>query len=258
MADGTIGGMGDAEARALFARDGMLVLPGFFSAAEAAEIAQWTEELQAAPEEVGRHWVYWENTRTEPVERVIQRIENFCPFHAGFDRLLRHDRLSAAVSNVLGDRALLFKEKINFKMPRAPGFTPHQDQAAGWSRYAPFFVTAMVTIDATTVENGCLEIAPGWHDKGLLSPEWEPIPDDTVAQMNMKPLPTAPGDVVLFDSFAPHQSAINATAAPRRVLYLTYNAAAHGDQLGAYYADKFAAFPPDVARLPGDKYIFRV
>ena len=33
MADGTIGGMVDAEARALFARDGMVVLPGFFSAA---------------------------------------------------------------------------------------------------------------------------------------------------------------------------------------------------------------------------------
>ena len=33
MAEGSIGGIGDADARALFARDGMVVLPGFFSAA---------------------------------------------------------------------------------------------------------------------------------------------------------------------------------------------------------------------------------
>jgi hypothetical protein len=258
MPDGSNTPAGGEEARAAFARDGMLFLPGFFTGAEAEAISNWTDELCAAPEVPDRHWVYWEKTLTDPPERVIQRIENFCPFHHGFDRLVRHDRLSAAVSNVLGDEALLFKEKINFKMPRAPGFTPHQDQAAGWGRYAPFFVTAMVTIDATTIENGCLEIAPGWHDRGLLGPEWKPVPDEVVAGMAMKPLPTRPGDVVLFDSFVPHQSAPNATDEPRRVLYLTYNAARHGDQRAAYYADKFAAFPPDVARKPGDTYVFRV
>ena len=258
MPDGTMGAMSDAEARALFARDGMLVLPGFFSTAAAAEIARWTVDLQDAPEEVGRHWVYWENTRTGPVERVIQRIENFCPFHTGFDQLLRHDRLSAAVSNVLGDTALLFKEKINFKMPRAPGFTPHQDQAAGWSRYAPFFVTAMVTIDATTVENGCLEMVAGYHDRGLIGDLWKPLTAEQMRGMDFISVPTAPGDAIFFDSYAPHRSAPNSTTQPRRVLYITYNRASEGDWREQYYADKRRSFPPDCEREAGKVYEYKV
>ena len=48
------------------------------------------------------------------------------------------------------------------------------------------------------------------------------------------------------------------TDAARRILYLTYNRLSDGDQRERYYRDKFAAFPPDVARVPGSEYVFRV
>jgi len=35
---------------------------------------------------------------------------------------------------------VLFKEKVNFKMPGGDGFKPHQDSQAGWDRYADYFV----------------------------------------------------------------------------------------------------------------------
>jgi ectoine hydroxylase-related dioxygenase (phytanoyl-CoA dioxygenase family) len=72
------------------------------------------------------------------------------------------------------------------------------------------------------------------------------------------PLPTAPGDAVFFDSYVPHASKPNLTPDSRRVLYLTYNRAADGDLRARYFADKRAAFPPDIDRKPGVEYRYRV
>ena len=236
-------------------RDGFLVVPGFFDAAETADLLRWTDEIGAAPEVPGRHMVYHEDSLTEPVHRVVQRIENFCPFHRGFDALVRHGRLVDWSGALLRERAVLFKEKINFKMPGAPGFKAHQDQQAGWSRYAPIFLTALVTIDPATIENGCLEMVAGRHREGLIGEEWSPLSEDG---LDLVPVPTAPGDVIFFDSFAPHASKTNATDAPRRILYLTYNGASHGDHRIQYFADKRASFPPDVERTGTQTYTFRV
>jgi len=241
---------------AVMARDGYLVVPGFFGADETADLLRWTEELEAAPEQPGRHWVYHEGSLTEPGRRVIQRIENFCPFHPGFDLVIRDGALSARwVARLMGGRVALFKEKINFKMPGAPGFKAHQDQQAGWTRYAPLFITALVTIDPATLENGCLEMVPGRHRDGLIGEEWNPLDE---AGLGLQPVPTEPGDVVFFDSFAPHASKPNFTAKPRRILYLTYNLLSDGDHRARYYADKHAAFPPDVERDGSTDYVFRV
>ena len=237
------------------ARDGFLVVPGFFGGAATAALLRWTEELEAAPEQPGRHWVYHEDSLTVPGRKVIQRIENFCPFHRGFDRLVRHGALSEWVAALMGGPVALFKEKINFKMPGAPGFKAHQDQQAGWTRYAPLFVTALVTVDPSTLENGCLEMAAGRHREGLIGEEWNPLDE---AGLGLVPVPTAPGDVIFFDSFAPHASKPNFTGEPRRILYLTYNLASDGDHRAQYYAEKHAAFPPDIERDGSTEYVFRV
>ena len=63
---------------------------------------------------------------------------------------------------------------------------------------------------------------------------------------------------MFFDSYVPHASKPNLTRTNRRVLYLTYNRAVDGDQRERYFADKRAAFPPDIERIPGIEYRFRV
>lgn len=237
------------------ARDGYLFVRGFFGAGETADLLRWTAELETAPEEAGRHWVYHEDSLTEPWRRVIQRIENICPFHAGFDALVRNGALSQWISTLMGGPVVLFKDKINFKMPGGPGFKAHQDQQAGWGRYAPIFVTAMVSIDTATLENGCLEVAPGRHREGLLGEEWNPLDE---AGLALQAVPTDPGDVIFFDSFVPHASKPNFTDRPRRILYVTHNLASDGDHRHRYYAEKRAAFPPDVERDASKTYVFRV
>jgi 2-aminoethylphosphonate dioxygenase len=240
---------------ALMKRDGYLVARRFFDAERIEKIAQWTAELAMAPEISGGHWVYREASVTQPERRVIQRIENFCPFHESFSALIEHGALRRWIGALMDGPVVLFKDKINFKMPGGAGFLPHQDQQAGWGKYAPIFVTAMVSIDPSTLENGCLEIAPRRPGEGLIGEEWTPLGQ---GQLTLRPLPTEPGDVLFFDSFVPHGSKPNLTSAARRVLYLTFNLAAHGDQRLQYFADKHAAFPPDIDRDAGKSYVFRV
>ena len=246
------------EQIATFRRDGFVFAPAFYSADEMAEITAWTEEVTALPEVPGRHMVYYEDDLRAPGERVVQRIEDFTPYHDGFRGLFSSGRMATAVAELLDQPAVLFKEKINYKMPGGDGFKAHQDAQAGWEVYAPFFITALVSIDEATAENGCLEVAAGHHDLGLVGQEWTPLTETQIADMNFVSYPTKPGDAMFFDSYAPHRSGPNLTDSARRVLYVTYNKAADGDHRVQYFADKRKSFPPDIERAPGERYVFRV
>ena len=241
-----------------YAKHGWLAAYGFFSPEETAQITRWTEEVAAWPEEPGKAMVYYEPSLLDPSKKVVQRIENFTPYHEGFDRLINHSRLTQAVEALFDGAAVLYKEKINFKAPGGAGFEPHQDQQAGWSTYAPNFVTALVSIDHATLENGCLEMTDAPRYAGLIGQEWTPLTPEQMASFSLIPVPTAPGDVLFFDSYAPHASKPNLTDKARRILYLTYNPASDGDHRARYFADKRASFPPEIEREAGREYKFRV
>jgi hypothetical protein len=241
-----------------FRQYGWVASRAFLTPTQIKTIAQWTDELTAAPEVPGRHWVYREPDRRDPERKLLQRIENFCPFHAGFDALVRGAPLVAAVEQLLEAPAVLFKDKINFKLPGGGGFEPHQDQQAGWSRYAPLFLSALLSIDRATVENGCLELAHMPRARALRGQEWQPLTAHEMGGFPMVPAPTEPGDVIFFDSYVSHASKPNLSGDMRRILYLTYNRRSDGDHRERYYADKRASFPPDVERIPGKEYLYRV
>ena len=100
-----------------FRRDGFVVVPGLFDEAEMRRISAWTDELQAMPERPGHCMMYFEPSLLKPGERVLQRIENFCPFHRGFAALCDGDKLCGFAARLFGEPAVLFKDKINFKLP---------------------------------------------------------------------------------------------------------------------------------------------
>jgi hypothetical protein len=241
-----------------FGGDGFVVVRGLFDGAEMREIAAWTDEVQAWPETPGKHMMYFEQNLLEPGKRVLNRLENFYPYHQGFAGLFDGAKLAGAVSQLLGEAPVLFKDKINFKLPGGDGFKLHQDQQAGWGTYTDFFITALVSIDAATAENGCLELAAGRHREGLIGAEWTPLDAAADGAMNLVSCPTEPGDAVFFDSYAPHGSGPNLSEAQRRVLYVTYNAASAGDHREQYYADKRMSYPPDIERAPDKTYVYRV
>jgi len=238
-----------------FKRDGFVILKGGFTAAEVVEIERATSEIVASPEVSGKHWVYHETSLKNGADDLVCRIENLSPFHTGFAEL--SDALKPSAGQLLGEDTVLFKEKVNFKMPGGAGFTPHQDSQAGWDAYAPALVSVLVSIDPATIENGCLEMVTGFHQKGTYR-QGEPLTDEDMTEMEFIAYPTEPGDIVYFDCFAPHRSAPNMSDKIRRIYFATYNRLSDGEHMASYYADKHITYPPDIDRDPDKEYRFKV
>jgi len=240
-----------------FNRDGFLVVRGMYSPREVAEISRWTDEVAAGQEEPGKIMMYFENSSKDG-SRILCRIENFVPYHEGFSKLITQKRMQQAVTELFGEEAVLFKDKINFKLPGGDGFREHQDVQAGWDDYASIHITAMVALDETNEENGSLEMIAGMHRQGILGRKWAPLTDNDTESAPYVAVHCQPGDAVFFDSFAPHRSQPNRTGKARRVLYITYNKATEGDSRVQYYADKRKNYPPDIERDPNKDYSFKV
>ncbi len=246
------------EQVAFFEAQGYLIVPGLFDTSMTAALIEATAEVQAMPEVAGRQMVYWETSQRGDGTRMVQRIENFYPYHDWFHELFDGPLLRGAVDQLFGEDSVLYKDKINLKMPGGDGFKLHQDQQAGWGVYAPIFITALVCIDEATIENGCLKVAGGLRRQCLIGKEWEPMTEADLGDADYVAAPTKPGDVIFFDSYAPHGSEPNLTDSSRRMLYVTYNKQSDGNHRAQYYADKRASFPPDIEREAGAEYKYRV
>ena len=234
---------------------GWLKIEGYLDPVQMTLLNAWTMDLQQRPETPGKWMKYFEADATQAASRLLCRVENFVQYHPGFADLIDGEAMRALVGALFGEPAALFKEKINFKLPGGAGFLPHQDAPAFTTFTQSLHITVMVSIDATTASNGCLEIAPHPGDRKQLPTAPDLTIDATAATvLPWTPILTTPGDLLVFDSFLPHRSRANLTSAPRRVLYLTYNKAAEGNVRDAYFAKKRATFPPDVERARGRNY----
>ena len=241
-----------------FRRCGLLVLRDALDGAQTADVKRWVSELQALPEVPGKYMIYREDSVAGAPRRMLDRIENFVPYHDALHQFLTAGCIMGLVSELMGEPAVLFKEKVNFKLPDGRGFAPHQDMQAGWQAYADYFLTVAIPADPATEANGCLELAARAHDCGLLGPLWAPLDSDVVAALTFDPVVLEPGDLVFFDSFVPHRSAPNCSTQPRRTLYVTYNRLSDGDHRERYFREKRASFPPDCEREPGKTYSYKV
>jgi phosphonate degradation associated HDIG domain protein len=244
-----------AEQLSSWHRNGYLKLSATSNSSFTSTLSHWVDELQDLPETAGKWMQYFEAPEDDPHGRQLCRIENFLQFHPQLDALLRSRPILALVSQLMGDRAVLFKEKINFKLPGGNGFAPHQDAPAFTSFGQSYHITLMLSVDASTEDNGCLELVPGNYLRETLPLEADStLNRETASTLAWEPLTTQPGDILLFDSFIPHRSGPNRSQSSRRALYVTYGKAAEGSYREAYYRLKRATFPPDIERIEGQDY----
>lgn len=252
----------------LFDRDGYLIVRGLFSPEEVQEMINACVDLENRRPVPGsdKEMMYYEDSLTQPGARILSRIEKFTETCEIFKRISEDPRITERVARCLSwgrsfpynPTPVLFKEKVNFKKGNGGnGFAPHQDIQPGWDDYCSYFISVLVTIDPSTLENGCLELSSGHHKRGLIGEKWKPLTEEQLKGIHFTKFPTAPGDVVFFDCFVPHQSEPNMTPNMRRNLYLTYNHASEGDFRLKYYEDKRKAFPPDNER-EGKQYAYKV
>lgn len=200
-------------------------------------------ELQAEVERVaawGEDGEWLQHYELTDAGRALARTENFTPFSPMLRALLCEGPIPAVAGELLGEPALLYKEKINYKAPGGAGFSPHQDKPA--YPFVDRVLSVMVAVDDATVDNGCLFVVDGRHDQVLPQDERGCIRADVVDAMEWHPVELPAGATLFFHALTPHRSGPNRTDRPRRALYPTYNGSSEGDLRASYYDEKRRQF----------------
>ena len=229
----------DAEAVEHFNTNGWL-LTQTLDADGLAALRSWVDEISAWPDD-GDGWLHHREMTDDGPK--LCRSENLIPFHTGFRDLLTTGPLLDTASALLGEQAVLYKEKINYKLPGGAGYAPHQDAPA--YPFVASHVSCMVAIDDATVDNGCLDVVSGMHHDVLPMDEVGCVHPDVVAELEWAAVEVAAGQTLWFHSRTPHRSGPNTSTTARRALYPTYNARSEGDLREDYYREKLAAFAAD-------------
>ena len=228
-------GGADAAAVAHFAERGW-VCTRTLDGPAVVSLRSWVDEIMSWPD--AGDWLHYRE-QTEAGPRLC-RTENFVPYHQGLRRLLTEGPMPETAGALLGEPAVLYKEKINYKAAGGAGYAPHQDAPA--YRFVESHVSCMVAVDDAYVANGCLEVVSGAHAAVLPIDEEGCIRADIVAALEWAPVELEAGTTLWFHSRTPHRSGPNRSARDRRALYPTYNARREGDLRDAYYRHKLAEF----------------
>ncbi|STY28512.1 phytanoyl-CoA dioxygenase [Legionella wadsworthii] len=234
---------------------GFVLLGDFLHYNLKQKLQTWCDELTSWPETPGKWMKYFE--KNAQGERQLCRIENFIDYHLGMHEVANSIRTVNLISSLMGERASIFKEKINYKFPGGGGFKPHQDAPAFVSFNQKFHITMMVAIDDCTLENGCLQVVAGGANKPIILPQESDgsIKREIAGAFQWSPIECRTGDVILFDSYLPHYSEANQSNKPRRAIFITFSKFSEGGRKReAYYQDKREKFPPDCERDPNKDY----
>lgn len=177
---------------------------------------------------------YYEETHSG---KKLCRTERFIEHSEQLEELITTGVIPEIASALFSHEAVLFKEKINYKMPGGAGFSAHQDATA--YDFVNHHITCLVALDNMTKENGCLIFAQRPGEKALLKTNNAGCIDQKTANaLDWFAVEARAGDIVYFDSYTPHKSGSNATNAPRTALYLTYNALQDADMRATYYDNR--------------------
>jgi len=235
-----------AEERETLADVGFVLRKSVFEAAECRRIAADCEALVAELTALHRRPKHAVGSYMFEMQRELGTVVKWEPFHPDLLQgveLFSHlspalkawsldPRLTGPAKDLIGEAEVIpFTEKLNLKRAREGGaYVLHQD-AAYWSQVTPVYAkigTAMVLMDDATVENGCLEVAPGSHRSGLYDRKliegfgaFE-MDESKFDQSRLTPVEGQAGDVIFFGSFLVHRSFPNRSGHDRRALLFSY------------------------------------
>jgi ectoine hydroxylase-related dioxygenase (phytanoyl-CoA dioxygenase family) len=226
-----------------FATHGWVVVD-VLPASTRALLTAWSDEVAALPESAG---VLQHRELTDAGPQLC-RSEHFVEAHEGFRDLLTHGAMVEVACALLGEPAVLYKEKINHKLPGGAGYSAHQDAPA--YPLVASHVSAMVAIDDADPDNGGLEVVSRCFDQVLPADDRGCLTPAVADALTWEPVAVPAGATLWFHSRTPHRSGPNRSARPRRALYPTYNAASEGDRRAEYYRAKARAF---AEAAPGDR-----
>lgn len=214
-------------------------------------ISKWVNETKNWNQDPSKYLHFFE--MDDPSS--LSRIENFVPYHKSLGQVLLSNQIIELISELMGEEAILYKDRINFKPPGGGAHSAHQDGVAyecgslrAFEKESVPYISILVGVDRATKANGCFEVVNGWHFDNLEilemehpdpeHPNFSKISQKVEESLDWSPIETEPGDVILFTERLPHRSARNNSPENRRILYGVYNPVSQGDKRAKYYEDK--------------------
>lgn len=255
-----------------FQRQGYVVLRGFFASRSVQSVQEISENMSASAAailaECNRHG-------QSPAERAFQHLDELIVVPEASDpsKVCRYEYMIGSspafrdfterligpmIGLLLNEPVVPFKDKTNEKLPGGGGFGPHQDFVA-YQHFGPRYnATALITINAATQQNGCLQFAQNFPELIANKPDFvksiadgRPIlnheeggknhgdlEEDIAKRVVWSVVETDPSDLVVFDSFIPHRSEPNMSETQRRAIFVTFNRLREGRWYDRYYAEK--------------------
>lgn len=149
---------------AFYREQGYLVVPDVLDASTLDTVRRELARILEGARAVTAHTdVYDLEPGHRPDDPRVRRVKTPHRFFPVFDRLMRHPRLVAILTALLGDAVRLHGSKINLKSPRYGSPVEwHQD----WAFYPHTnddILAIGVMLDDVLMENGPLLVLPGTH-----------------------------------------------------------------------------------------------
>ncbi|MCP8938459.1 phytanoyl-CoA dioxygenase family protein [Alsobacter sp. SYSU M60028] len=150
--------------------------------------------------------------------------------------LCRNPRILDRVEGLIGPNILVWGANFFLKEPRSPAYVGWHQDATYWGLEPADIVTAWVALTPSTVESGCMRVAPGTHRGGIVDhvETWQPdnllsrgqeiaveVDQDTVVDVVLRP-----GEMSLHHVKIAHNSEPN-RASHRRIGFAIRYVAAH-------------------------------
>ena len=205
-----------------FDRDGFVILRGYASEAEVAELRDRAVPL--AENRLARLHDTEHKKAVEYFRNVVKNLQADCPWFAEQLTAGRHVPL---MKTLIGDE-LVPATAAWFDRPQGAPDTiePHTD--GGWRGHgAGVGATIWIALDAAGPDNGCLYYRRGSHltqlTKGVFVDDFDTEKDAVAAEV-------APGDAVIHSALTVHWSGPNLSNRPRRAVSFFYWGATHAAQ----------------------------
>lgn len=216
------------EQQEFYRENGYLLIKGLLSREEAEGYRREAHELIGRLSAIRDVDATWGSARQAGqmggmmTATVLQHCHDVQFHSAAFSRLIVDERLTKAVSEVMGSPNVQLHHNKMFVKPPAKGspFPMHQDQ--------PFFpherhtmMAAIVHFDDAPLEKGCVRVVPGSHKLGPIEHVEEGgwhLPFDQYPLESALPCPAEAGDVLLFSYLTIHGSGVNTSSEARTTL----------------------------------------
>jgi hypothetical protein len=222
--------MGEARLSAAqiqqFNEDGYLVLPKYF---DEEEIGLLNKACQQDPS-LAAHAISLDDSEGGKSRLTLWNQ----PSDDLYGMFSRSARLVDAMEELLGDEVYHYHSKLMLKVPREGGaWAWHQDYGYWYQNGClyPDMASAMIAVDRSSKENGCLQVLRGSHKMGRIEhgrvgsqtgADVERV-EEAAKHLELVYCEMDPGDTLFFHSNLLHRSDQNRSENSRLVLICCYN-----------------------------------